>query len=626
MVEPVTTSGALVAAAAAALPPAIIRTLENLGARLAAPVANFAKSTRDRAFANLKVGFQDPLNISYERCRFFKTILNPGVPVELKTHYVHVTLSYGKRVVTDDSVIAGLEKDRRVVITGLAGSGKSMFMKYLTIQKFEEKENRVPLFVELRRMNGLTELNLLTFIRLHCTSKHSKVTQEQFELSLRSGGIMLILDGFDELHHEHRDAIQKQILELTKDFPDAKLIISSRPDDRFGGWSSFHVYKVDRLTKEQCLALIGTLQYDTGVRHRFLIVVKDKLYDSHQSFLSSPLLTTIMLLTYEEFAEIPDKMHAFYSQAFDTLFQKHDAQKEQFNRRTYTGLTREDFKSCLAAFSAMSYLQGTHSFSYSLLVTTAQAAVNYLRGADRQSFPNLTAEQFINDLRESVCLLQQDGLDFTFVHRSFQEYFAAVFAITMHSSKIKAMFDQFSLRFTDSVISMARDMNSDVVEREWVIPTMEKIGELLELANKGRNLGTVYGKFMPDIHFGWLGDEKGWIAPYPHVKSDTMGALESLTRLYPRALMSTSPFDVLVPLSPEEFRSKFLKPEHKEKHNYSKFDRFASDMQAFNQQPMARRQTERDPDLHVKISHLDDWWLRETDFASRIDRMKAEFR
>ncbi len=70
-----------------------------------------------------------------------------------------------------------------------------------------------------------------------------------------------------------------------------------------------------------------------------------------------------MLLTYEEFAEIPHKMHAFYGQAFDTLFQKHDAQKEQYQRKTHTQLTRESFKECFSVFCAMTYLEQRFSFS-----------------------------------------------------------------------------------------------------------------------------------------------------------------------------------------------------------------------------------------------------------------------
>jgi NACHT domain len=353
MAEPVTAATTFLAATSSAVAPAVRTTLDNLAKSFAKPVANFTRSIIDRAIVDLRIGFEDYLNTSYNRCRFYKTILNPNLPVEVTKNYVNLYLTYGKMTLEDIEVIKNLEKYMRIVVTGLAGSGKSMFMKYLTINRFEGVGDRVPLFVELRRLNQLTDRNLLTFIRASCTSRRSKVTQQQFEISLQVGAFVLILDGFDELNYEYRDEVQRQIIDLTTDFPSTTVIVSSRPDDRFGGWSSFHVLNMNELTKKQTMKLIDGLDYDSGVKTRFSRVVTDRLYDSHTSFLSSPLLTTIMLLTYEQFADIPDKMHVFYSQAFDTLFQKHDAQKEQYQRKTFAGLSKDDFRSCLSAFSAM---------------------------------------------------------------------------------------------------------------------------------------------------------------------------------------------------------------------------------------------------------------------------------
>ena len=44
----------------------------------------------------------------------------------------------------------------------------------------------------------------------------------------------------------------------------------------------------------------------------------------------------MMLMTFDEFAEIPSKMHIFYDQAFSVLYNKHDAMKTSFRRKFYT--------------------------------------------------------------------------------------------------------------------------------------------------------------------------------------------------------------------------------------------------------------------------------------------------
>lgn len=158
------------------------------------------------------------------------------------------------------------------------------------------------------------------YIHQSCTSAASKVTYDQFELALRAGGLLLILDGFDEIDFTHRDLVSRQILDISTKYPKTIIIVSGRPDDKFSSWHDFHTFTVQALTKPQVIELITKINYDEGLKRRFQSEVERRLYDLHTSFLSSPLLSSIMLLTYEQFAEIPNKMHIFYEQAFAALF------------------------------------------------------------------------------------------------------------------------------------------------------------------------------------------------------------------------------------------------------------------------------------------------------------------
>jgi len=107
---------------------------------------------------------------------------------------------------------------------------------------------------------------------------------------------------------------------------------------------------VQPLDINQVTALIGKLKYDDKIKRKFVQRIKADLYSKHQSFLSSPLLATMMLLTFDQFADIPEKIHLFYEQAFDTLFAKHDATKEAYKRQSQTKLPIDVFKKALAYF------------------------------------------------------------------------------------------------------------------------------------------------------------------------------------------------------------------------------------------------------------------------------------
>lgn len=525
MPEPLTVVGAVT--------PVVTNALEAMGTTLGKSVGKFAKSIVDKAVVDLGIGFRKYLEASYDRCKHFKTILNQSQPLEVKKYYIHNTLSCGNKVVQDDELIDGIRKFKRVVITGLAGSGKSMFMKYLTVRRFEVPTGTIPLFIELRQLNSITQRDLVQFISASCTGKGVNVSLDQFRMALAAGAFIIILDGFDELNHEYRDEIQKQIIDISHKYPDTPIIISSRPDDRFKSWTQFHIYHVDKLTKDQALELIRSLEYDDGVKDRFYKEVSTRLYSSHESFLSSPLLTTIMLLTYEEFAEIPIKMHAFYSQAFDTLFQKHDASKEQYQRKTHTSLGREDFKFAFAAFCAMSYLNQQFSFEQGELQETAESAVKYIKQA-KPEIRSVSAKGLLDDLKESVCLLQQDGLETAFVHRSFQEYFAAVFATGLHGEKIKKVLDKYALRFGDSVIAMAMEISRETVEQEWVLPVLDELRAKFNLDNSEATLSSRLRAAIMNFRVYRDGDSI-FVAGYA-LADEVVGPLETICSLYPSQL------------------------------------------------------------------------------------------
>ena len=320
-------------------------------------------------------------------------------------------------------------------------------------------------------------------------------------------------------------------METSKSFPDMTIIVSSRPDLRFGSWSSFFVYEVSEMTKKECLKLIGSLSYDDGVKRRFSSEVKNELYDKYTSFLKSPLLTTIMLLTYESFAEIPDRMHTFYAQAFDTLFQKHDAQKEQFQRKMHTGLSREDFKACFAAFCALSYFEEKYSFDETSLHKIMDGAMKYF-GQSKAVKITFTSAQMVDDLRESVCMLHQDGTDIAFVHRSFQEYFTAFFLTNLHGPRVKNLLDRCALRYGDFVIPMARDMDQDTIEQEWVLPVLDELEVGLELREQNTNAALVFSKITPSLGMKSTDDGRSSRVEFPPIDR-VASILRSIAGLYP---------------------------------------------------------------------------------------------
>ncbi|WP_270937639.1 NACHT domain-containing protein [Falsiroseomonas oryzae] len=599
-------------AAAAAAQPIIRKALERATTQLIAYVEKTTKKAVDRSAISLRLGVDDYLLSSYLQCRYFKSLLNPQHPQDVTTQYVNIDLSLGPQNARMSDIDFGkhLFERKSIVVTGLAGSGKSMLLRHITVNAIAEDRGAIPLFVELRQLNSITNKDLLTFVRTNCTRPDEAISEDRFKLALESNVFFLILDGFDEINFDIRDEVQKQIFDLRRRFPNLTIVVSSRPDQRFGAWTEFFVYSVCDLTKEQTTELVRGLDYDSGVKKRFLANVVDIQYETHRGFLASPLLTTIMLLTYEEFADLPSKMHAFYSQAFDTMLQKHDAQKRQFRRKTRTGLSRDDFRACFAAFCTFSYSREKYLFTEDNAIEVADTAIKYMRTISKESFVRVNASDFVLDLRESVCMLQQDGLYIGFVHRSFQEYFTAVFLTSIGSQQIRKAMDKFILRFTDNVISMSHDMARDLVEREWVLPNLVELIEALDRERDEQTPAACQTKaLMPDMLLGAYGPNRSLIlTPVINPRQPRLYFVITLLNIYRTEFGGL--FDLFSSNVENTLRLSVNKKMNANKHRQRQLKRFLKDF-AYREAKDEQVELRQASSLSVQVTELDEWWLSE---------------
>ena len=264
----------------------------------------------------------------------------------------------------------------------------------------------------------------------------------------------------------------KQIDIFCDKYPSNYLIVSSRPCDDFYGWQRFSIYNAMSLSKEQAIELVSKIDYDTEIKSKFIGRLESDLYDSHTSFASNPLLLSIMLMTFDNFADIPEKRHIFYSNAFDTLYSIHDATKGGYKRDLKSGLSSQEFKKVFSCFCFMTYLGDKTEFKFDELLDLFQEII--------YKPANFNREAYIEDLVSSVCLFYIEGTNYIFTHRSFQEYFAALYLLQMNDEEQKNACKfilencEDSLK-TDSVFEMLFDMNPDRFEQNFVLPTLEYI-------------------------------------------------------------------------------------------------------------------------------------------------------
>lgn len=424
-----------------------------------------AGKVTEAAKLNIGVGFNKYLEEMARRYSTAKTFFYQGNPQNIYSFYVPQDLKYEVGTIEEADTRAILAINQHAIITGSGGSGKSILARHLFLDTLRHGAH-IPVFVALRDLNETPEIELVQWIYTTLSKGGVTFSPEIVLKAMERGLILLIADGFDEVERKQVPARRKQIIELTETYGKMPLIATSRPDREFAGWPGFTEFKVEPFSLEKVKLLVSKLRFDEQDKIRFLTAVETSLYKSHSSFLSNPLLLTIMLLTYSQNASVPTKNHLFYGQVFDTLWSQHDALKGGYERDRFTTLQKDDFLAVLNGFAAQTYFHNQVTFD-------RPQALKWIARAAKLAAIEVDPEPYLQDLLKSVCVLVEEGLAISFTHRSFQEYYTACFLATSAPGTVARAREKLADRQFDSVVALTRDMNPDVIDREYFKPALE---------------------------------------------------------------------------------------------------------------------------------------------------------
>ncbi len=413
----------------------------------------------------------------YKKLSKAKTILYRNEPVDLDSMYVDLDLMENRHYFRDEeygsihteNLCEFADKWDKIQIIGTAGAGKSTLCKAIFRKLVHSQDYGVPFFIELRNFRGDTR-DLLDFVLSEVRKGSPEYKSEYIHSLAKWGKVFIILDGLDEVDEDKYDIVVKHIVEFSEMYRNARILVSSRPDDSIHSWTEFKSLFVAPLSKDQSIDLVSKIKYDIVLKEKFMEALDDRLYSSHESFASNPLLLTMMLMTYEQYAEIPSKIHIFYQQAFETLHSRHDSTKEVYKRKMKTNVPLDDFINLTSAFCLFTYSEEAFRF-------TKSSAISWINKSIDATGIKVDKEDFFSDLGQSVCLLIYDGLEYTFTHRSFQEYFTALFICNYPTSNRDLLDSVTKSRRSDSVFHLAYSINERLIDSVYVIPVVREFVE-----------------------------------------------------------------------------------------------------------------------------------------------------
>lgn len=214
--------------------------------------------------------FKDHVRATLERCSSIKTILHRDQSISLESQYVKLHFGLGQETVSDGEVVDYVSQlSTGSLISGLAGSGKSMFMKWAALCLIDKIPNtqRIPLFLEIRELpSAKFEFPFDQIIFEMSSSERSKATFDQFFIGLTEGQFIIMVDGLDEVPVKYRTSIMNEIADFKRRFPKASLICSSRPDRQLESSNALKVFRVQDMTVDQITSVIRNALFDEKKR------------------------------------------------------------------------------------------------------------------------------------------------------------------------------------------------------------------------------------------------------------------------------------------------------------------------------------------------------------------------
>ncbi len=515
----------------------VVGFLDKYGEKLWSGVKSTYGKAKEQAKLEWRYGYEAYLDKVFKDFSFAKPFLSGNYPRRLADFYIPLAVSCGKDIIEETSIEDLTATNTFAIVVANAGSGKTMLMRHLFVSTIDNRKLTrpyLPVFVELRELNN-TDLSLFDLIKKKLRDNGFNFDDAFIEKAFEAGHFALFFDGFDEVAYDKREKTNLQIQELADKYSQNFFVLSSRPDDSLNRWTLFDVWKVQPLNLDKACKLVVKTTEDEELKEKFSIALQEKLFVSHKSFLSNPLLLSIMLITYKDNADIPLKLSTFYEQAYISLFSRHDATKN-LSREKLSKLDIQDFKKVFSAFCFLSYQKQKYGdFAETELYEILDKSIK-LSGIE------VNKQRYIDDAIQAVCLLVRDGLNITFSHRSFQEYFASVFIPQISDNAKRTtflkniLFRQDISSFRDSPFWLSLYDNSLLIFDEFVLVILDELAKSISF--NGKFTKTHHFKIMNDsftsLSLDFFGEDESeyGIGFYVNGNSKTYSILQFVRNFY----------------------------------------------------------------------------------------------
>ena len=179
-------------------------------------VKKFFKDLDAQQAIQYNTAYTNYLTNTYDKNGKIKTLIYRRVPKELYSFYECIGVECDGKIIDTSSITRLVEESNKIIITGTGGIGKSILFKHLFLNTIDTTDY-IPVLIELRKFNAfeIKDISLYDAVYQSLCENGFKLEKEYFEDSLKEGGYIILLDGFDEINRDKVNRVTSEVKGLS---------------------------------------------------------------------------------------------------------------------------------------------------------------------------------------------------------------------------------------------------------------------------------------------------------------------------------------------------------------------------------------------------------------------------
>lgn len=318
----------------------------------------------------------------------------------------------------------------RLLVLGKPGAGKSTLLRHVLLKNLlgDIESPRMPIMVTLREFVDSGHNSLAEYIAADFEDSGFSNPKPFIERIFRKkDAAILLIDGLDEIDTQQQIRVVDEINSLARRYKNLQLIVSCRVAVYRGQLSGFSEYEISDFEFDDIASYAKNW---FGINEKLTSdFLKDiKTNTGLGELASTPLLLTLLCISYKRNLKFPEQKALLYLNCLDTIFIDWDSSRQVRRRGFVEHFDAESKKYILGKLACDSFCDGEIIFYKEDLLRRLDVASTALPSAKG------TGSEMLREFKENHGIILERSKDiFSFSHLTFHEFFNA-FHLSKHPS------------------------------------------------------------------------------------------------------------------------------------------------------------------------------------------------